>query len=170
MMHGYDFIVYVYLQLAQDGKAKAAARKSSGRGDREMKIDFVGSPLGVLDTAIASIPARLGARNRVDWKGAAALPDCPEKALPRRQLTEPIRAGARNGALRQFRGSERRDLRRFRQILGANSRKGGRFRLGELARKNTCLRSPRGSPMAEGNREQALKFMRTGRRTERMVA
>ena len=36
------------------------------------KIAFVGSPLGV-DTAIASIPARL-ALETADWKGAAALP------------------------------------------------------------------------------------------------
>ena len=60
-VHGYDFIIYAYLQLAQDVKAKAAAEKAAA-AVRD-KIAFVGSPLGV-DTAIASIPARLRARNR----------------------------------------------------------------------------------------------------------
>jgi hypothetical protein len=65
--HAADFAVYAYLQLAQDGKAKALIDKATStpvRGDRPVTI--------VNFTALAAMPARY-ALERGDWKAAAQL-------------------------------------------------------------------------------------------------
>jgi tetratricopeptide (TPR) repeat protein len=65
--HAADFAVYAYLQLAQDGKARALIEKAKAtpvRGDRPVSI--------VNFTALAAMPARY-ALERGDWKAASAL-------------------------------------------------------------------------------------------------
>ncbi len=65
--HAADFTVYAYLQLAQDGKAKAMIEKATStplRGDRPVSI--------VNFTALAAMPARY-ALERADWKAASML-------------------------------------------------------------------------------------------------
>jgi tetratricopeptide (TPR) repeat protein len=66
--HASDFSVYAYLQLAQDGKAKAMIDKSVNTpqsADRPMTLGSY--------TALAAMPARYMIE-RGDWKGAGALP------------------------------------------------------------------------------------------------
>ncbi len=63
--HATDFMVYAYLQLAQDAKAKALVDVIVGLPPREY-------PLANF-TAVAAIPARYGLE-RADWAGAAVLP------------------------------------------------------------------------------------------------
>ena len=65
--HASDFMVYAYLQLAQDAKAKAMIDKSLATPDRgDRPITFVNF------TARVAMPARY-VLERGDWAGAAAL-------------------------------------------------------------------------------------------------
>jgi tetratricopeptide (TPR) repeat protein len=64
--HATDFMVYAYLQLAQDAKAKALVDLTVRLPQREY-------PILANFTAVAAIPARY-ALERADWAGAAALP------------------------------------------------------------------------------------------------
>jgi tetratricopeptide (TPR) repeat protein len=69
--HASDFTVYAHLQLAQDAKADAMIRKSLATADRgDRPINFVNF------TAKAAMPARY-VLERADWAGAAALPMNP---------------------------------------------------------------------------------------------
>jgi hypothetical protein len=77
--HATDFMVYAYLQLAQDAKAKSLIDEmyKAGRDDLLLKEDLPN--LGAY-TALAVIPTRY-ALERGDWKGAATLPAVPTKRL-----------------------------------------------------------------------------------------
>jgi tetratricopeptide (TPR) repeat protein len=71
--HASDFTVYAHLQLAQDAKAAAMIAKSLATADRgDRPINFVNF------TAKAAMPARY-VLERADWAGAAALPMTPTK-------------------------------------------------------------------------------------------
>jgi len=66
--HAADFTVYAHLQLAQDTKAAAMIQKSLATADRgDRPINFVNF------TAKAAMPARY-VLERADWASAAALP------------------------------------------------------------------------------------------------
>src|SRR5689334_17618269 len=71
--HASDFTVYAHLQLAQDAKADAMIKRSLATADRgDRPINFVNF------TAKAAMPARY-VLERADWAGAAALPMTPTK-------------------------------------------------------------------------------------------
>jgi len=153
MMHGYDFIIYAYLQLAQDGKAKAAAEKAAA-GVRD-KIDFVGSPLGV-DTAIASIPARL-VLETADWKGAAALP-IVETRFPAANSLNRFARGlgmARSGDA----AAAKDEIQAIKQIRSELEKAGDSYWASRSEEHMLAISA--WIAYGEGNREQALKFMRT---------
>src|SRR5260370_16136488 len=89
--HATDFMVYAYLQLAQDAKAKALVDLIVGLPQREY-------PILANFTAVTAIPARY-ALQRADLAGAAALPvsaagrvmaDSPTRFSPR---LRPARSG-----------------------------------------------------------------------------
>jgi tetratricopeptide (TPR) repeat protein len=76
--HAYDFMEYAYLQLGQDGKAKALI-------DENAKIQKVVGPVSAGNTARAAVPARYYLE-RQDWAGAAklapqGLPFAPAEAI-----------------------------------------------------------------------------------------
>jgi len=153
MMHGYDFIIYAYLQLAQDGKAKAAAEKAAA-GVRD-KIDFVGSPLGV-DTAIASIPARL-VLETADWKGAAALP-IVETRFPAANSLNRFARGL--GMARSGNAAGAKDeIQAIKQIRSELEKAGDSYWASRSEEHMLAISA--WIAYGEGNREQALKFMRT---------
>jgi len=64
-LHARDFMTYAYLQLGQDGKAKALMEEVGAVKD-------VTSPTLGTYTAFAAVPARY-VLERQDWRGAAAL-------------------------------------------------------------------------------------------------
>jgi tetratricopeptide (TPR) repeat protein len=71
--HASDFTVYAHLQLAQDQKADAMIKRSLATADRgDRPINFVNF------TAKAAMPARY-VLERADWAGAAAMPMIPTK-------------------------------------------------------------------------------------------
>jgi len=151
-MHSYDFIVYAYLQLAQDGKARAAAEKAAAVV--RDKINFVGSPLGV-DTAIASIPARL-ALETADWKGAAALP-VVETRFPAANSLNRFARGlgmARSGNAAGARG----EIQTIGQIRSGLDKAGDSYWASRSEEHMLAISA--WIAFAESNREQALKFMR----------
>lgn len=87
--HGMDYLVYAYLQLAQDKKAKAVV-------DELTALDFKSDRFAGRYAAAAS-PARY-AIERGDWKGAAGLTVHPSKFLYADAITHFARAlGASRG-------------------------------------------------------------------------
>ena len=76
--HAYDFMAYAYLQLGQDGKARALI-------DNSATIKKLIGPISVGNTARAAVPARYYLE-RQDWAGAAQLqpqnlPFAPAEAI-----------------------------------------------------------------------------------------
>jgi tetratricopeptide (TPR) repeat protein len=93
-LHDYDFMQYAYLQLGQDGKARALMEDVGA-------VKKVFSPRLVTDTAIAAIPARY-MLERQDWRGAAGLQvSALISASPAKAITHFARAlgAARSGDL-----------------------------------------------------------------------
>jgi len=90
--HSYDFMEYAYLQLGQDGKARAVMEEVSA-------IRKVFRPILGSETGIAAIPARY-MLERQDWRGAAGLEIPPTvNAPPARAIIHFARAlgAARSG-------------------------------------------------------------------------
>ena len=90
--HSYDFMAYAYLQLGQDGKARALMEEVGA-------IQKVFRPILGSETGIASVPARY-MLERQDWRGAAALDMPPTvNAPPARAIIHFARAlgAARSG-------------------------------------------------------------------------
>ncbi len=69
LMHATDYMVYAYLQMAQDGRARAAAEEQVETYERAKAVNSVGAGA----YALAASPARI-AVERGDWKAAAQLP------------------------------------------------------------------------------------------------
>jgi hypothetical protein len=63
--HSYDFMQYAYLQLGQDGKARAIMAEAAA-------IEKVFRPILGSETGLAAVPARY-MLERQDWSGAAGL-------------------------------------------------------------------------------------------------
>src|SRR6516165_6667674 len=72
--HSYDFMQYAYLQLGQDGKARAVMEEVGA-------IRKVFRPILGSETGIAAIPARY-MLERQDWRGAAGLEIPPTVNAP----------------------------------------------------------------------------------------
>jgi hypothetical protein len=64
-LHAFDYLVYAYLQGAQDGKAHEVV-------DEVAKVDALDAPAFQAGYALAAVPARYALERR-DWKEAAAL-------------------------------------------------------------------------------------------------
>jgi tetratricopeptide (TPR) repeat protein len=65
-LHSYDYLVYAYLQTAQDAKALAVDRKVKGVGKTDTENDFA------VAYAAGAVPARYALERR-QWADAAAL-------------------------------------------------------------------------------------------------
>lgn len=151
--HAMDFMVYAHLQLAQDAKAKALvdAVYKAGRDDLLLKENLAN--LGAY-SALAVIPARY-ALERVDWKGAAALPAVPTKRLMGDSLIRftrglgMARSGDITGAKREIeeiRGIQKTLLKAKDSYWAARS-------------EEQILAVSAWVAHAEGAREQAVKLM-----------
>ena len=109
-LHAMDYLVYAYLQLGQDAKAKAV-------------IDEMTTVTGFTETflvgpyALAVSPARY-AIERGDWKAAAALAVRPSPLPQVQAMTYFARAlgAARSGQSRSRQGRNRQARRTARQI------------------------------------------------------
>jgi tetratricopeptide (TPR) repeat protein len=148
--HASDFTVYAHLQLAQDGKAKAMIEKSLATPDRGDRPPTLGA-----FTAQTAMPARY-ALERGDWAGAAALPVTSTRFPYADALTRFTRGlgMARSGNLAGAKGeidaikALRADLEKANQSYWADRS------------EEQILAVSAWVALAEGAREQALKFMR----------
>ena len=148
--HAMDFIVYAHLQLAQDSKAQAMLERA-----REVAASAPAPDLG-MNTALSAMPARI-AIERGDWKGAAALPVWPTESPMAESLSRFTRGlgMARSGYLTGAK-SEIAVMQTLRAKLEKSNNAFWADRTEEQ-----MLAVSAWVALAEGNKEQAEKFMRT---------
>jgi tetratricopeptide (TPR) repeat protein len=148
--HAADFSVYAYLQLSQDAKAKALTEKSvaaADRGDRPIILANF--------TAKNAMPARY-VLERADWAGAAALPFKPSQYPPADSIVHfarglgMARSGDLPGAKAEIEAIKaiRADLEKVTLSYWADRS------------EEQILAISAWIAFKEGNRNQALKFMR----------
>jgi tetratricopeptide (TPR) repeat protein len=148
--HASDFTVYAHLQLAQDQKAKALIEQSAKTADTGTRVATI-----VNFTALAAMPARY-ALERADWKGAAALPVTSTQFPAADSLTRfarglgMARSGDLAAAKREIEAIRalHDDLRKTRQPYWADRSEE------QMAAISAWV------ALAEGRRDEALKFMR----------
>jgi tetratricopeptide (TPR) repeat protein len=148
--HAADFSVYAHLQLAQDAKAKALTEKSLSTADRgDRPINFVNF------TARNAMAARY-VLERADWAGAAALPFTSTQYPQPDSLIRFTRGLglARSGDLVGARG-EIEAIKALRASLEKSNQSYWADRSEEQ-----MLAISAWIALKEGQREQALKFMR----------
>ena len=146
--HATDFTVYAHLQLAQDAKAKALVDAIVALPKRD--YGNIGNY-----TAVAVIPARYMIE-RADWKGAAALPAVSTGRTQADSLVRFTRGlgMARSGDLAGAK-SEIEAIQALRSSLEKSSQSYWADRSEEQ-----MLAVSAWIALAEGARDQALKFMR----------
>jgi tetratricopeptide (TPR) repeat protein len=146
--HGYDFMQYAYLQLGQDSKARETL-------DESAKVKKVIGPVSAGNTARAAVPARY-MLERQDWKGAAQLQPLGTPLPAAEAITHFARAmgAARSGDPT----AAQADIEKLKQL-----------REGLLQAKQPywaeqveiqVLSAIAWVSNAQGNREEALKYMR----------
>src|SRR5256884_1424300 len=148
--HAADFSVYAYLQLAQDAKAKALTEKSIATADRgDRPINFVNF------TAKNAMTARY-LLERADWAGAAALPFTSSQYPQPDSLIRFTRGlgMARTGDLAGAK-AEIEAIKALRAALEKSNQSYWADRSEEQ-----MLAVSAWVALAEGARDQALKFMR----------
>jgi tetratricopeptide (TPR) repeat protein len=148
--HAMDFIVYAQLQLAQDAKAQATLQRA-----RDVAAKATVQDLG-MNTALSAMPARI-AIERGDWKAAAALPVWPTDSPMAESLSRFTRAlgKARSGNPAGAK-SELAVMQTLREKLEKTNNSYWADRTEEQ-----MLAVSAWLALAEGNKEQAEKFMRT---------
>ena len=149
--HASDFIVYAHLQLAQDAKAKAMIEKSLATPDRgDRPITFVNF------TARAAMPARYPLE-RADWAGAAALPVVGSQYPQADSLTRFARGlgMARNGDL----ANAKREVDELKSLRTALEKANQSYWADRTEEQILAVLA--WIACAEGEHDQALKFMRT---------
>ena len=147
--HSWDFMEYAYLQLGQDGKAKelteevAATKKIFGQRFTS-------------DTAFAATAARY-ALERQDWRAAAAL-EIHElvKAPQGRTITHFARAlgAARSGNP----AAAQADIEKLKELRATMEKANQGYWAGQI--EVQILGAQAWVAQGQGNRDEALKFMR----------
>jgi tetratricopeptide (TPR) repeat protein len=148
--HAADFAVYAHLQLGQDGKAKALTEKSLATADRgDRPINFVNF------TAKAAMPARY-VLDRGDWAGAAALELKPSQYPMADSLTHFTRGlgMARSGNLT----GAHAEIEAMKALRAALERLNDSYWADRTEEQMLAVSA--WIALKEGNREQAMKFMR----------
>ncbi len=146
--HATDFMVYAYLQLAQDAKAKALVDLIVGLPQREY-------PILANFTAVAAIPARY-VLERADWAGAAALPVSATGRGMADSLTRFARGlgMARSGDL----AGAKREIQALQELRSALEQSSQSYWADRT--QEQILAVAAWVAYAEGARDQATKLMR----------
>ncbi len=154
--HAADFSVYAYLQLSQDDKARALTEKSVATADRgDRPIVFANF------TAKNAMPARY-VLERADWTGAAVLPLKPSQ-YPAADLLTRFTRGlgmARSGDLAGAK-AEIESIKTLRATLEKANQSYWASRSEEQ-----ILTISAWMALKEGDRDQAVKFMRAAADSE----
>src|SRR5215813_14250523 len=147
--HAYDFMAYAYLQMGQDVKARGLIQDS-------MAIKkVVGVPLAGA-TARAAVPARY-MLERQDWQGAAQLEPLGTGFPMAEAITYFARAvgGARSGDI----AAARADIGKLKEQRAALEKAGQGYWAGQV--EIQILGAQAWTAQGEGNKAEALKFMKT---------
>ena len=147
--HSYDFMQYAYLQLGQDAKAKAMVDESAA-------VKKVIGPVSAGNTARAAVPARY-MLERQDWKGAAQLQPLGTPFPAAEAITHFSRArgAARSGDL----AAAQVDIAKLKE-LRAGLEKANQSYWAEQVEVQ-ILGAQAWAAQGQGDKEEALKFMRT---------
>jgi hypothetical protein len=146
--HAYDFMAYAYLQMGQDLKARGLIQDSSAI----KKV--IGVPLAGA-TARAAVPARY-MLERQDWQGAAQLEPLNTGYPMAEAITYFARAmgGARSGDA----AAARADIEKLKEQRAALEKAGQGYWAGQV--EIQILGAQAWTAQGEGNKSEALKFMR----------
>src|SRR5499433_1904581 len=148
--HAYDFMAYAYLQMGQDVKARGLIQDSTAI----KKV--VGVPLAGA-TARAAVPARY-MLERQDWQGAAQLEPLGTGFAMAEAITHFARAmgGARSGDT----AAAQADIEKLKEQRTALEKAGQGYWAGQV--EIQILGAQAWTAQGEGNKSDALKFMRAG--------
>ena len=146
--HGLDFMQYAYLQLGQDAKAKALV-------DESAEIKKMIGPVSVGSTARAAVPARF-MLERQDWKGAAQLQPLGTPFPAAEAITHFARAmgAARSGDV----AAAQADIEKLKQLREGLLKANQGYWAEQI--EVQVLGAQAWTALAQGNKDEALKFMR----------
>ena len=146
--HAYDFMAYAYLQLGQDMKARGLIQ------DTMAMKKIIGVPLAGA-TARAAVPARY-MLERQDWPGAAQLQPLGTGYPMAEAITHFARAmgAARSGDT----AAAQADIEKLKEQRAALEKAGQGYWAGQI--EIQILGAQAWSAAGQGNRSDALKFMR----------
>jgi tetratricopeptide (TPR) repeat protein len=154
--HAADFAVYAHLQLGQDVKAKALTEKSLATADRgDRPINFVNF------TAKAAMPARY-VLDRGDWAGAAMIELKPSQYPMADSLTRFARGlgMARTGSV----AGAKAEVEAMKALRAALERVNDSYWADRTEEQMLAVSA--WIALKEGNRDQAVKFMRAAAENE----
>ena len=146
--HGLDFMQYAYLQLGQDAKAKALIEEAA-------EIKKVLGPVSAGNTARAAVPARY-MLERQDWKGAAQLQPLGTPFPAAEAITHFARAmgAARSGDP----AAAQADIEKMKQLREGLLKANQAYWAEQI--EVQVLGAQAWTALAQGNKDEALKFMR----------
>ena len=146
--HALDFMQYAYLQLGQDAKAKALI-------DETLEIKKVIGPISAGNTARAAVPARY-MLERQDWKGAAQLQPMNLPFPAAEAITHFARAmgAARSGDA----AAAQADIEKLKQLREGLLKANQSYWAEQI--EVQVLGAQAWTALAQGNKDEALKFMR----------
>ncbi len=147
--HSWDFMQYAYLQLGQDSKAKALMEEVAG-------VKKIYAARYVTECGAAAVAARY-MLERQDWKGAASLQVLDIVKAPQAQaITHFARAlgAARSDEVAAAQG----DIDKLKDLRASLEKAGQPYWAGQI--EVQILAAQAWVAQAQGNREEALKFMR----------
>jgi tetratricopeptide (TPR) repeat protein len=147
--HSWDFMQYAYLQLGQDGKAKALMEEVAG-------VKKIYAPRYVTECGAAAVAARY-MLERQDWKGAASLPMLDLAKTPQAQaITHFTRAlgAARSDDLAAAQAS----IDKLTELRASLEKVGQPYWAGQT--EVQILAAQAWVAQAQGDKAEALKFMR----------
>lgn len=155
--HALDFMVYAYLQGAQDGEAKRGVERSLELR-KNQAATVAANPTGALlapYTALDAIPARY-ALERGDWGEAAALqPTSTTPVADAITYFAKAMGSARSGGLE----SARKDIAQLRRIADELAQAKQDYWAGQVEIQRSAAAA--WVMYAEGEKEKALKLMRS---------
>jgi tetratricopeptide (TPR) repeat protein len=146
--HALDFMQYAYLQLGQDAKAKALI-------DETAEIKKLIGPISAGNTARAAVPARY-MLERQDWKGAAQLQPLGTPFPAAEAITHFARAmgAARSGDA----AAAQTDIEKLKQLREGLLKASQSYWAEQI--EVQVLGAQAWTALAQGNKDEALKFMR----------
>src|SRR5262245_50375023 len=147
--HSWDFMQYAYLQLGQDGKAKALMEEVGG-------VKKIYASRYVTECGAAAVAARY-MLERQDWKGAASLQMLDITKTPQAQAITHF-ARALGAARSDDVAAAQADIDKLKELRTSLEKAGQPYWGGQI--EVQILAAQAWVAQARGDKEEALRFMR----------